>query len=89
VFHNVCLEDIVRYYQNQRKRDDKEPIKHIRIWTDNCAGQYKRRYNFLKVATFPERIEGVIVSHRFAQKHDFKGAWDAAGKIFKQLMRQL
>jgi hypothetical protein len=89
VFHNACLEDIVRYYQNQRKRTNREPIKHIRIWTDNCAGQYKCRYNFLKVATFPERVEGVIVSHRFAQKHDFKGVWDAAGKVFKQFMRQL
>jgi hypothetical protein len=89
VFHNACLEEIVRYYQNQRRRTKMDPIEHIRIWTDNCAGQYKCRYNFLKIATFPERVEGVRVSHRFAQKYDFKGVWDAAGKVFKDFMRKL
>ena len=34
-------------------------------------------------------MEGVRVSHRFAQKYDFKGVWDAAGKVFKDFMRRL
>jgi hypothetical protein len=63
-------------------------IDHVILWTDNCACQYKCRQNFLQIATFVERFPGVRISHRFAQKYDFKGVWDAAGKVIKQYMRQ-
>jgi hypothetical protein len=41
----------------------------------------------LLIATSPSRVAGVEVWHRFAQKYDFKGAWDAAGKVVKQKIR--
>jgi hypothetical protein len=56
------------------------------IWTDNCGGQYKCNQNVFKVATSSERT-GVELDHRFAQKYGFKGVWDAAGKVIKQMMR--
>lgn len=41
----------------------------------------------MKIATLTKRFPGVFMSHRFAQKYDFKGVWDAAGKVIKQYMR--
>jgi hypothetical protein len=87
VFHNACLEEIVNHYQAKRSRDNGTPLTRIRIWTDNCGSQYKCRHNFWKIATFPSRVAGVEVWHRFAQKYDFKGVWDAAGKVVKQKIR--
>jgi hypothetical protein len=48
--------------------------------------QYKSNQIFFKVATSSERT-GVELDHRFTQKYDFKGVWDAAGKVIKQMMR--
>jgi hypothetical protein len=87
VFHNACLEDIVNHYQRKRSRAKETPITRVRIWTDNCAGQYKCRQNFWKIASFPSHVAGVEVWHRFAQKYDFKGVWDAAGKVVKKMIR--
>jgi hypothetical protein len=39
------------------------------------------------VRTFGRRVAGVEVWHRYAQVHDFKGVWDAAGKVVKQKIR--
>jgi hypothetical protein len=89
VFHNACLDEIVRHYQSERRSMHGIPIDHVVIWTDNCVGQYKCRQNFLKIATFSQRVNHVRVSHRYAQKYDFKGVWDAAGKVIKQYMRKL
>jgi hypothetical protein len=86
VFHNACLEDIVKHYQRKRGRGNE--ISRVRIWTDNCASQYKCRQNFWKIASFPSRVAGVEVWHRFGQKYDFKGVWDAAGKVIKQRIRE-
>jgi high-affinity K+ transport system ATPase subunit B len=57
-----------------------------KIWTDNCRGQYKCNQNFLKFAT-SSKMTGVELDHRFAQKHEFKGALDATGKVVKHAMR--
>jgi hypothetical protein len=32
-------------------------------------------------------VEGVAILHRYAQKYDFKGVWDAAGKVVKGAVR--
>jgi hypothetical protein len=59
-------------------------FKSIKCWTDNCAGQCKCRQNFLKVAMMPKDHPGIETErHSFAQKNQFKGAWDAAGKVVK------
>lgn len=41
IFHNACLKHIIQFYKSKDPR-----IKKTRIWTDNCAGQYKCRQNF-------------------------------------------
>jgi hypothetical protein len=56
------------------------------VWTDNCGGQYKCQQNFLKIATSPSGKRRIQVEHRFAQKYQFKGVWDAAGKVLKHWM---
>jgi hypothetical protein len=83
IFHNACLEDIVKHYKSENAK-----LKHVIVWTDNCAGQYKCRFNFLKIAQFPSQIEGVLLHHRFAQKYDFKGIWDASSKVIKDFIRK-
>jgi hypothetical protein len=89
VFHNACLEHIAKHYRDEYEQAGKPPINLIRVWTDNCAGQYKCRHNFWRIATFPSRVAGIRIVHRFAQKYQFKGVWDAAGKVIKELIRQL
>jgi len=84
VFHNACLDEITGYYQRRLK----ELIVRILVWSDNCASQYKCNQNFLKIATLFER-HGVHIDHRFAQKFQFKGVWDSAGKVVKQHIGKL
>lgn len=84
VFHNACLEAIVKRYQRKLRGG----LKTVKIWTDNCGGHYKNRFNFWKIAT-AARVLGVLVSHGFAQKYGFKGIWDAAGKVVKDYIRKL
>jgi hypothetical protein len=43
----------------------------------------------LGVAKMSQRVTGVAVTHRFAQKYHFKGVWDAAGKVVKAYMRKV
>jgi hypothetical protein len=62
-------------------------LKQAKVWTDNCTGQYKCNQFFLQIATFPENVSGVLILHQFAQKYNFKGVWDAAGKVVKNYMR--
>ncbi|KAL3894537.1 MAG: hypothetical protein SGARI_007711 [Bacillariaceae sp.] len=62
----------------------------VKIWTDNCAGQYKCRQNFFSTAQIPTDFEYVeSVSHSYGQKGQFKGVWDAAGKVVKGKIRAL
>jgi hypothetical protein len=88
-FHNACLEEIVCYYQLHRKQSKKAALTNVKVWTDNCGGQYKCRQNFWKVASFAGTVFGVAVTHQFSQKYDFKGVWDAAGKVVKNYIRKL
>lgn len=81
MFHNACLDHIIDVYK-KRFEEKSLTLKEVIIWTDNCAGQYKCKYNFWKLATFHER-HGVNIRHRFAQKYGCKGPWDAAGKALK------
>jgi hypothetical protein len=87
IFHNACLDEIVSFYQEKFIPDKKPPVTIVRTWTDNCAGQYKCKQNFYKVATFGERHDGVAQIHLFTQKYCFKGIWDGAGKIIKAFIR--
>ena len=84
VFHNTCIDFLTEKYKARMRMKGIELVG-ITIWTDNCSGQYKCRQNFWKIATFYSRNE-VLVKHRFAQKYHFKGVWDAAGKVIKQMI---
>jgi hypothetical protein len=74
-------------YQKKFATDNKLPVNCVGVWTDNCAGQYKCKYNFYKIATFGDRHDGVTLDHSFAQKFCFKGPWDGAGKVVKSFIR--
>jgi hypothetical protein len=87
IFHNACLKEIIETYKRQFQRDGGRVLNQAKIWTDNCAGQYKCNNKFLQITTFPESVSGVLVLHRFAQKYNFKGVWDTAGKVVKNYMR--
>jgi hypothetical protein len=63
IFHNACLDEIVSFCQEKFVTDKKPPVAIVRTWTDNCAGQYKCKQNFDKVATFGERYDGVVQIH--------------------------
>jgi hypothetical protein len=87
IFHNACLKEIIETYKQQFLRDGGIVLSRAKVWTDNCAGQYKCNQKILKIATFPENVSGVLILHRFAQKYNFKGVWNAAGKVVKNYMR--
>jgi hypothetical protein len=89
VFHNACLEDIVKHYKSKLKKEKNINLNHVKLWTDNCGPQYKCWQNFCKIASFSERLTGVAVTHRYVQKYHFKGVWDAAGKVVKWYMQKL
>ena len=80
IFHNAVLKKILSYYPS---------ITRVKIWTDNCAAQYKCRQNFFKLSMIPYVHEHIVeAQHFFAQVHCFKGSWDAAGKVAKDQIRQ-
>lgn len=81
LFHNQALDDIVSYYR------ERLGLKRVYIFSDGCRSQYKGKKNFVKIATFPSRIHGVELIHRFAASHHFKGPHDAYGKDAKHLCR--
>ena len=85
VFHKAVLDHILRHYTS------KDPLlKKVRVWTDNCAGQYKCRQNFFYVSKLPYVHENIEeAEHCFAQVYGFKGPWDAAGKVVKSKIRNL
>jgi hypothetical protein len=87
IFHNAFLKDIIESHKRQFPRDGGSVLNKAKVWTDNCAGQCKCNQNFLQIATFPDKVSGAFILHRFAQKCNFKGAWDAAGKVVKNHMR--
>jgi hypothetical protein len=82
VFHNACLDHISK---NMKQRN----IEIEKVWTNNCAAQYKCKHAFLSVATFGERQDCEPLSHSFAQVYHFKGNWDAAGKVAKEHIRTM
>ena len=55
------------------------------MWTDNCPYQYKCQENFVHIFEI-EKILGVKVAHCFDVKDNFKGVWDGAGKVVKNLL---
>lgn len=86
VFHNACLEYIIKYYLEEKGLD----LDTIRVWTDNCTGQYKCRQNFYQLSKIPLGENCIkIAEHCFAQVYSFKGPWDAAGKVIKWFIRRL
>jgi hypothetical protein len=89
VFHNTCLEEVVNHYKKKFKKEKNIVLNHVKLWTDNCGPQYKCRQNFWKIASFSDRVPGIAVTHRYAQKYHFKGVWDAAGKVVKWYMQKL
>jgi hypothetical protein len=83
VFHNACFEHITAWYQKNRK------VQVAKQWTDNCACQYKCKHTFLETAKFSTKHKCAPLSHSYAQVSQFKGCWDAAGKVAKDKIRQL
>jgi phage tail protein X len=88
ITHNACLDRIVSFYQEKFITDKKAALTGVGVWTDNCAGQYKCKQNFYKIATFEDRHDGVTLEHSFAQKFCFKGPWDGAGKVVKKFIKK-
>lgn len=83
--HNACLNHILKHYNKGEHK-----FTDVKVWTDNCAAQYKCRQNFVQVAMVPNNHEHIkTFSHSFAQKYQFKGPWDAAGKVVKAQLRKL
>jgi hypothetical protein len=87
VFYNACLEEIVRYYQGRRKLSKKATLTNVNVWTDNCGDSICADKNSgrLRVLRCFRRGD----THQFSQKYDFKGVWDAAGKVVKSYTRNL
>jgi hypothetical protein len=80
-FHNQGLDHITQYYR------EKLGLHRIFVFSDGCRAQYKGKRNFLCIAKFPSRMNGVTLIHRFAASHHFKGPHDAYGKDAKVLCR--
>ena len=82
VFHNATLTHLINF--DDRDREEKIEIKIVKniVHTGNCAGQYKCRKNFWKVANSTHTRSSIIV-HKFAEMYYFKGNWDATGKLIK------
>ena len=67
LFHNKALDQIVAYYREGLG------LERVYVFTDGCRSQYKGKKNFRCVSTFPSRMHGVKLVHRFAASHHFKG----------------
>jgi hypothetical protein len=63
-------------------------LKYVICWTDNDPNQYHLEENFYHIAASMEKL-GIRFMHRFAVKENFKGSWDAAGKVFKNKIEKL
>lgn len=81
LFHNKALNQITEYYR------ERLGLQRIFLFSDGCRSQYKGKRNFLCIATFPSRLNGIDLVHRFAASHHFKGPHDAYGKDAKHLCR--
>ena len=87
VFHNACQTYIIRYYDKQRCNDGLPPIPFNITWSDNCPTQYRCRQNFYHVAKSSSQTNHKLITiHKFAQKYQFKGSWDATGKTIKMMI---
>jgi hypothetical protein len=42
-----------------------------------------------ELSSFPARVAGISVTHKFSQKYHFKGVWDSTGKVIKEKMRKV
>lgn len=82
LFHNKALDHITQYYNEKLGL-----LERIFVFSDGCRGQYKGKRNFLCIAKFLSRMNGVTLVHRFAASHHFKGPHDAYGKDAKVLCR--
>ena len=79
---------LINFYDSERERDGRDKIPINIVHTDNCPNQYKDRHNFIQVATSCDTRSTTII-HKFAQKYNFKGSWDATGKLVKQAINRL
>jgi hypothetical protein len=85
ITHHAALKHIVKHYDQKRFDAGLPPITNNIVHSDCCPTQYKCRQNFYKTATFAsEHDHDCRLIHKFAQKYNFKGSWDAAGKIVKE-----
>ena len=87
VFHNTCLNYVIKFYDDERATKNQEPIQNNMLHVDNCPTQHKCRQNFIQIATYGQcNGSDKRIIHKFASKHAFKGPWDATGKIVKSVI---
>ena len=78
-----CLEKLWVMYNSKVGK----PL--AQVWTDNCQAQYKCRQIFYQIAHMPAQLDWLqSLDHCYAQKGQFKGSWDAAGKVIKDALRK-
>jgi hypothetical protein len=83
-FHTACVDRIQEYYKKQ------EDIQITDFWTDNCGPQYKCKYNMVHIAKQSTKLDSKhSVQHNYAQIYQFKGVWDAAGKVVKDRIKEM
>ena len=83
VFHNTCLDYIINFYDGESKRAGLEKILINILHIENFAGQYKCRFNFLKLITFPDRHPGTCAQHKFTRSISLKALGMQLEKLLK------
>lgn len=61
----------------------KPELKHIKIFTDNCAGQFKNKYSLSNLCFF-EKDFGLTADWNFFASSHGKGAVDGVGAVVKR-----
>ena len=86
VTHNSNLEYIIEYYDNLNLEMNNMNITENIIYTDNCGNQYKCEEIF-QVANFNIKNEKSQITHKFADKYNFKGPWDLFSKNYQDTIQ--
>ena len=86
--HNANLDYLIYVYNLWRQLEGLSPYKYIILWTDNCPTQYKCRFFFYQIATHSQRFTNSTLIHKFAQKYNFKGSWDALMTVIRGMIRK-
>ena len=75
-------------YYSDHTNANAHQLKYRIIHANNCGTQHECRQNFLKQIKNYETHQ-CTCTHKFSQKHGFKGAWDGASKLVKNAITRL